>query len=108
MTTTASTVRTGCSWCRSGADNGTTRRPAAIPAMGRKAMSSSLILVLEPGGRGGPGHSLTSRLMCKQSVCALSVSSNEPTDGPGDGHTAPDWEVVDAHHVLLRAERAPK
>ncbi len=39
-------------------------------------------------------------------VCGLSVSSNEPSDGRGDGHTATDWLVVDAHHVLLRAERA--
>jgi predicted extracellular nuclease len=36
----------------------------------------------------------------------LSVSSNEPINGPGDGNTDPDWIVVDAHHLLLRAERA--
>jgi YVTN family beta-propeller protein len=34
------------------------------------------------------------------------VTSNEPADGTGDGDTAPDWEIVDAHHVRLRAERA--
>jgi len=39
-------------------------------------------------------------------TCTLSVSSNEPVDGTGDGDAAPDWEVVDAHHVRLRAERA--
>lgn len=38
--------------------------------------------------------------------CTLSVSSNEPVDGTGDGDTSPDWEVVDAHHVRLRAERS--
>ena len=38
--------------------------------------------------------------------CALSVSSNEPVNGTGDGDTAPDWEVVDAHNLRLRAERA--
>ncbi|HEX8351747.1 MAG TPA: HYR domain-containing protein [Pyrinomonadaceae bacterium] len=37
---------------------------------------------------------------------ALTVSSNEPGDGRGDGRTAADWEVMDAHHVRLRAERA--
>ncbi|HEX8290372.1 MAG TPA: HYR domain-containing protein [Pyrinomonadaceae bacterium] len=37
---------------------------------------------------------------------ALEVSSNEPADGAGDGRTATDWQVVDAHHVRLRAERA--
>jgi glucose/arabinose dehydrogenase len=36
----------------------------------------------------------------------LTVTSNEPVDGAGDGHTSPDWEVVDAHHVRLRAERS--
>ncbi len=38
--------------------------------------------------------------------CSLSVSSNEPINGTGDGDTDPDWEIVDAHHVRLRAERA--
>jgi len=32
--------------------------------------------------------------------------SNEPVNGTGDGDLSPDWEVVDAHHVRLRAERA--
>jgi uncharacterized repeat protein (TIGR01451 family) len=36
----------------------------------------------------------------------LSVTSNEPINGTGDGNTAPDWEVVDANHVRLRAERS--
>ncbi|HET9529122.1 MAG TPA: hypothetical protein VFQ92_02130, partial [Blastocatellia bacterium] len=40
--------------------------------------------------------------------CTLSVASNEPINGTGDGDTAPDWEVEDAHHVRLRAERAGK
>jgi hypothetical protein len=38
--------------------------------------------------------------------CTLSVTSNEPIDGKGDGHTSPDWIILDDHHVLLRAERA--
>jgi Tol biopolymer transport system component len=37
-------------------------------------------------------------------ACSLSVASNEPIDGPGS--PSPDWEVVDAHHVRLRAEQA--
>jgi hypothetical protein len=36
----------------------------------------------------------------------LSVSSNEPVNGTGDGDTSPDWQIVDAHHVRLRAERS--
>ncbi|MBI4486689.1 MAG: HYR domain-containing protein [Acidobacteria bacterium] len=39
-------------------------------------------------------------------VCSLDVTSNEPVNGTGDGDTSPDWEVIDAHRVRLRAERA--
>jgi len=39
-------------------------------------------------------------------TCVLTVSSNEPVNRTGDGDTSPDWQVVDAHHLLLRAERA--
>src|SRR5206468_1559101 len=43
---------------------------------------------------------------CGPVACVLSVSSNEPLNGTGDGDTAPDWEIADAQHVRLRAERA--
>ena len=44
---------------------------------------------------------------CGTGTCAItSVSSNEPVDGLGDGDTSPDWQIVDAHHVNLRAERS--
>jgi uncharacterized repeat protein (TIGR01451 family) len=36
----------------------------------------------------------------------ITISSNEPVNGTGDGNTCPDWQVIDAHHVLLRAERS--
>lgn len=36
----------------------------------------------------------------------ISVSSNEPVNGTGDGDTAPDWQIIDDHHIRLRAERA--
>jgi hypothetical protein len=39
-------------------------------------------------------------------VCTLGVTSNEPVNGTGDGDSAPDWEVVSANLVRLRAERA--
>jgi hypothetical protein len=38
--------------------------------------------------------------------CTLTASSDEPVNGIGDGDRTPDWEVVDAHHLRLRAERA--
>jgi 6-phosphogluconolactonase len=39
-------------------------------------------------------------------TCVLTVASNEPVNGTGDGNSSPDWEVIDAKHVRLRAERA--
>jgi len=39
-------------------------------------------------------------------TCALTVSSNEPINGSGDGNTSEDWQIIDANHVLLRSERA--
>jgi hypothetical protein len=53
---------------------------------------------------------------CGSSSCVLTVTSNEPPHRPDDGddderdrdrdhdHAGPEWVVVDAHHVLLRAE----
>src|SRR5688500_2318083 len=38
--------------------------------------------------------------------CQLTVKSNEPVNSIGDGNTAPDWIVVNANNVKLRAERA--
>jgi hypothetical protein len=39
-------------------------------------------------------------------TCTLAVASNEGADALGDGHTASDWQVLDARRVLLRAERS--
>jgi len=36
----------------------------------------------------------------------ISVSSNEPVNGTGDGDTDPDWEIIDNNQIRLRAERA--
>lgn len=46
------------------------------------------------------------RTVVSQPSCTLSVASNEPVNGTGDGNTSTDWLIVDAHHVQLRAERA--
>jgi hypothetical protein len=43
---------------------------------------------------------------CSAPTCAISVTSNEPINGVADGDTAPDWAVIDSHHVQVRAERA--
>ncbi len=52
------------------------------------------------------GRRRTSSYDTDCATCTLSVTSNEPENGQGDGDTAPDFEVVDAHRVRLRAERA--
>ena len=36
----------------------------------------------------------------------ISITSNEPVDGKRDGHTSPDWRIIDDLRVELRAERA--
>ena len=66
-----------------------------------------------PEALGTPNHSMVTVTVPYSAadasgapVCSISVSSNEPTDGRGDGHTATDWQVLDAHTVLLRAERS--
>jgi len=36
----------------------------------------------------------------------ITVTSNEPINGVGDGDTDPDWVIANNHHVNLRAERS--
>lgn len=43
---------------------------------------------------------------CAPVTVTLSVASNEPINGTGDGDTAPDWRIVNNRLVQLRAERA--
>lgn len=43
---------------------------------------------------------------CATTTTTLSVTSNEPINGTGDGDTAPDWQIVNNRLVKLRAERA--
>ena len=43
---------------------------------------------------------------CGTPSCSLAVVSSEPDNGGGDGNTTGDIQVVDAHHLRLRAERS--
>jgi len=43
---------------------------------------------------------------CGPVAVSVSVTSNEPVNGPGDGNTTPDWVIVNDHLVRLRAERS--
>jgi hypothetical protein len=40
--------------------------------------------------------------------CSLTVVSNEPDNGLGDGDMPNDIEILDAHRVRLRSERSGK
>jgi uncharacterized lipoprotein YddW (UPF0748 family) len=42
---------------------------------------------------------------CGNVATTLSVASNEPVSGGLYGNLAPDWVIVDNHHVKLRAEK---
>ena len=52
--------------------------------------------------------SYTATTTCGSASASLSVGSNEAVNDTGDGNTAPDWVIVDAHHVKLRSERAAR
>jgi uncharacterized lipoprotein YddW (UPF0748 family) len=42
---------------------------------------------------------------CGPVTNSLTITSNEPVTGGIYGNIGPDWEVIDAHHVKLRAEK---
>ncbi len=72
-------------------------------------------LTATPGALWPPNHKMIDILIgydivdnCGPVTCSLSVASNEPPNGPGDGNTSADWQVLDDHHVQLRAERSGK
>ncbi len=43
---------------------------------------------------------------CEPVEVSVTVSSNEPVNGTGDGNTSPDWEIINNNLVKLRAERS--
>jgi hypothetical protein len=62
-----------------------------------------------------PNHTMTDVTIdysvtdnCGIPACSLSVVSSEADNGLGDGNSSGDFEVVDDHHVRLRAERSGK
>jgi hypothetical protein len=68
-----------------------------------------------PGNLGAPNHTMiavTILASVHDAVDAaprtriVAVTSNEPINGPGDGNTAPDWEITGDLTLNLRAERS--
>lgn len=45
---------------------------------------------------------------CGMSYAGIYVWSSEEDDATGDGNTSIDYEIIDEHHLLLRAERSGK
>ena len=86
----------------------TTSNPA--PAIGSVSASQTTLLL--------PLHQLvpvtvnyTATDACGPVTSTLSVTSDEPVTGHGQGVaglTSPDWQVIDANHVRLRAERSAR
>ena len=49
---------------------------------------------------------VTATDLCSAATCSIvSVKSNEPVNGTGDGNTIPDWEITGPLTLNLRAER---
>lgn len=84
-----------------------THRDTGAPAFAR--LSPSTELIWPPNHRMVPvsvDAAAVDLLDPQPAIRILSVSSNEPVDGPDDGHTSPDWEITGALTVNLRAERS--
>lgn len=53
-----------------------------------------------------PTFSLRDACDAAPELILVGITSNEPADGPGDGHTEPDIAVMPDGKIFLRAERA--
>ena len=85
--------------------NASTTASNPPPVISNEAVSTPTLLI--------PNHVMTDVTVsydvsdnCGPLTNTLTVQSNEPINGLGDGDTAPDWDIVDSHHVRLRAERS--
>ena len=94
-------------------DKGATAQASATVTVVDTTPPSVSSVVTSPSSNWPPNHKMfdvtvgyTVSDTCSAVNCVLSVTSNEPANGNGDGNTAVDWEIVDAHHVRLRSERA--
>jgi hypothetical protein len=72
-------------------------------------------VVASPASLGPPNHKMVpvTFTVDVSDICdaaprcqVISITSNEPINGKGDGNTSPDWRIVDNLHVELRAERS--
>ena len=70
-------------------------------------------LATNPSSLWSPNHKMANVALtyqiednCGPITIHITVASNEPVNGTGDGDTAPDWEVISDHLLRLRSERA--
>jgi len=105
-TTAVTLTATDAQGASSSASASITVMDAEAPAITGAAASTTTL--------GPPNHKLVPVTINYSATdnCAvsttLSVSSNEPQNGLGDGDTDVDWVIVDNHTVKLRAERSGK
>jgi predicted extracellular nuclease len=95
-----------------GRENGTHTDSVTLTVVDATAPSLGP-LTASPAALWPPNHQLVDVLLdfgvsdaCGTPSCGVSVTSSEPSDGTGDGDTGPDWEIIDAQRLRLRAERA--
>ncbi|HWC17504.1 MAG TPA: endo-1,4-beta-xylanase, partial [Terriglobales bacterium] len=71
-------------------------------------------LTVNPAVLWPPNHKMVNALLSysvtatcdAQPKRAIAITSNQSTNGTGDGSTASDWNVVDGNNVQLRSERS--
>ena len=102
-----------------------TRTYSASDASGNSATCSQVITVFDntapqilglaatPNELWPPNHTMRDVTVsytvsdnCTTPNTTISVSSNEPENGLGDGDTDDDWEIINNNQVRLRAERS--
>src|SRR5262249_53340471 len=71
---------------------------AATPSVLVQANHTMVPVVVQVTASDGCGATVSCRI--------VSVTSNEPVDGLGDGDTSPDWVITGDLTVNLRAERS--
>lgn len=96
--------------CASSADaNGTftvTIQDTQGPAINNISVNTPVLLLLDNKMKDVTVSYDVSDNCTGKITCSIDVSSNEPIKDASTSDTSPDWEIIDSHHVRLRAERA--
>ena len=88
------------------------RPPLSITVSNPPPVTSDLAVT--PSVIWAPNHNMVDAMLiynitdnCDAGIVPkIAITSNESANGAGDGNTSTDWQVIDAHHVQVRAERS--